>query len=113
MVDFVQYPHVISMETETVITDPYQDDNGDWILPTPGDKVTITSEGRAVPNGKQNKIKGENGLLIEFDFLVYLPQDCLEFAEGQAIVVKSGADTIDQGVVQRFFRGQLNAMLWV
>lgn len=110
--DITQYPHTVEGETETLVTDPYQNDNGDWILPTPGEKQTISCQGRAVPNGNQNKVKGVDGQMINFDFLVYLPQDCPEFAEGQMITVKDGAKVVDQGTILRFFRGQMNAMLW-
>lgn len=111
--DITQHPHIIEGETENPVTDAYQDNNGDWVIPEPGMKETISCAGRAVPNGTGSKFKGVDGQLLEFDFLVYLPQDCPEFAEGQMIIVKDGAKTIEKGAIQRFFRGQMNAMLWV
>ena len=109
MVDFRQYPHTITSTVQAVQVDPYQDENGDWVIPEPGATVELSSECRAKPNDKGNTVNGEDGVVLAFAWLVYLPLSAPDFSTGQTV----SCDQIGTGTVKRFFRGQLNCMMWV
>ncbi len=106
-------PHVIVSEVETPASLPTKDSNGDWITPEPGPKRCISVPCHARPNGGQNQIKGVDGVMIDFDFKVFLDHDCPAFLEGQMITIKDGSTVIEKGKVLRFFRGEMNATIWV
>ena len=109
MVGFEQYPHTIVSESGTNKADATQDVNGNWVIPAPGATVTTTSECRAKPNGEGKTVNGEDGVAIAYDFLIYLPQTAPEFFNGASVTI----DGFGKGLVKRFFRGQLNCMMWV
>lgn len=112
MVDRDLHPHTISVTVITGTTTPVQDDKGDWISQNTT-KTTITSECRAIPNGNQKKIRGINGDLIDFEFMVSLPKDIMALALGLEVVITNKDQEIFKGVVKRFFRGTEIARLWV
>lgn len=108
MVDFEQYPHTITSSTPSAQVEPFQDANGDWIIPGPGLVDTITSECRAKPNDQGKTVSGIDGIALDFQYLVYLPLTTPDFITGSPVVIPG----VGNGTVKRFFRGQLNCMLW-
>ena len=109
MVGFSQYPHTITSTVQAVQVEPYQDANGDWVIPAPGATVSLSSECRAKPNDQGKTVNGEDGIILAFSYLVYLPLTSPVFNVGASVAI----GTFGSGTVKRFFRGQLNCMLWV
>ena len=107
MVDFEQYPHTIT-SSQSAGTEPYQDSNGDWVIQDPGSVTVISSEGRAKPNDQGKTVSGEDGTMQSFAWLIYLPQTAPDFLPGSIVTIEG----IGTGSVKRFFRGQLNCMMW-
>lgn len=110
-----QHPHTITLQTSEELTEPYQDQNGDWVVPEPGDLKTVNQECRAEANSQDNKVSTKDGTKIDFSFMVYLPKDCVEFNYGQKVTIKDNLsnEVIGEADVKRFFRGQMNCRLWV
>jgi len=104
-----QYPHMITGQTIGIQTQPVLNANGDYVIPAPSGNTTFASLCRARPNGEGKRVVSEDGQTLEFSYLIYLPTSANDFIPGTSITVTG----IYNGIVKRFFRGQLNCMLWV
>lgn len=108
----MQYPDIISFQNSS---DAVLDENtGNW---TPGtNPVTISSPCRYEASNGNGVINGEGGQRINYSGVVYLPKDAPVIKTGTVVTVTVKRDEGDQVVkdkVLRFFRGQMNARLWV
>lgn len=109
----MQYPDTISFASGADAT--YDENTGTW---TPGsDGSPVTSECRYEASNGNGWISTDGGTRINYQGIVYMPKDAPEIKTGQDITVtvkrEGQSDVIIKDKVLRFFRGQLNARLWV
>ncbi len=110
-----QYPHTMSRTTVEIPTEPYQDENDDWVIPEPGAQIRteVTFKANASPNGKGSRLKTKDGELLEFAFLVKASMEAPKLIVGETVTIKNGSDHIYTGPVLGYFRGQLAVSIWV
>jgi len=109
-----QYPDIIIFPGTNEVTEPYQNGNGDWVLPEPGQVEDITQKCRVEVNNSGSRVPGNDGGYIEYSFMIYLPVDTVEVPFDASIIIKNDKEEqIGKGKTKRFFRGKLNARLWV
>ena len=108
-----QHPHILKFSTGNAVTEPYQDEQGDWVIPSPGEVEITDVKCRAQENIKEEKVMGQDGTKLEFAYMVFMPANCPEIVEGATIEIFKDGNSFYKGDVRRFFRGQLNARLWV
>lgn len=101
-----QYPHIIKLTTST---DAAQDNSGNW---SPGVEGTIEKQCRAEINDG-GYITATDGRRIDFSWVVYLPLPMDKVKEGSRIELFEGSEKIATDTVKRFYRGQLNARIWL
>lgn len=109
-----EYPHTIITNGTELVTEPYQDENGDWVLPAPGEVNLISQKGCAEINGSGAKVPSQGGEKVEYSYMVYLPSNATEIVYGQTVTIKDdkGAQ-IGTGTALAFFRGSMNARVWI
>lgn len=107
-----QYPDTLIVSEASEST---QDANGDFI---PGDAPEPSeSPCRYEAASGSGYITTTDGRRIDFTGVVYLPKDTIRVKEGARvnIIVKrpDNPDVVLSDTVKRFFRGQLNARIWL
>lgn len=108
----VRYPHKLKFNVIGSESEPYQDGNGDWLIPT-NTETEVELSCRAEPNGQGKVIAGEDGNSLVYSWSVYMAKDAVKVEYGQAIEVYNGAELLAKGNCLMFSRGQMNARLWV
>jgi hypothetical protein len=108
-----QHPHILKFSTGNTVTEPYQNNDGDWVIPEAGETENTEIKCRAQENSKDAKVVGVDGTKLEFAFMVFMPVDSPEILEGTTIEITNEGKSFFNGDVKRFFRGQLNSRLWV
>lgn len=106
-----QYPHILKFDLITA-GEPYIDENGDTVIPN-GTTATIEVKCRFEPNQKGETIPTNDGLQLNYGWIVYLPLPQLDIPEGITIKGFDKEKQIASGNVKRFSKGQLNARAWV
>lgn len=101
-----QYPDSI---TVTVISEPYQDENGDWIS---GEETATTYDCRAEANTGGQKIAGVDGMVYDYTFAVYMPRTSDIISQGSTYTLTKGNATF-RGTVKGAINGQFNSRIWV
>lgn len=94
-----------------VITDGYEDDNGDWHEGS--ESWSEPMECHAVPNGRANEITFADGTTSTYSYTVgRLSPDCREFKIGEDVKLNIlGIEREFQ--VKGFHRYQLQSKIWV
>lgn len=103
-----QYPHTITVTRQPVFS---QDDEGDF-QPS-GSATSFTSEGRAEPAGSNPVIRGADGDVEQYEYVIYMPLTTEEFAHGNPVSVTFENGTERTGTLKRQHNGQFNTRLWV
>lgn len=103
----IQYPDSIAI---TVSASASQNASGLWET---GASAGYTFDCRAEANGSGRMIPGADGVLIGYDFLVYMPQTTTIIPRDSDFVLDSMLNGIVSGKVKRASNGQLNSRLWV
>ena len=102
-----QYPHTFTISW---LNPPAKDENGDWVESS--DPNVIKGDCRAEGNMKGDVIRGDDGSIIGFSFLVYMPTRSDSIPFGAKVEIKMGSKTIF-GTVKGSMNGQLNTRVWV
>lgn len=93
----------------------YDPNTGDYTPETPGS--TVESKCRYEAASGNGWISTEGGERINYSGIIYLPKDAPQINTGTPITVtinRNGVtDQIIKDKVLRYFRGQLNARIWV
>jgi hypothetical protein len=84
--------------------------SGVW---TAGATSDYTFDCRAEVNGTGRKIPGDDGVLIDYAFDVYMPQTTTIIPRDSDYVLTSLLNGIVEGKVKRSSNGQLNSRLWL
>jgi hypothetical protein len=109
----MQYPDTISFKPSADAT--YDESTGQW---TPGsDGSPSTSQCRYEASNGNGWISTDAGTRINYQGIVYLPKDAPAIKTGIEVTVtvkrEGESDVVIKDKVLRFFRGQMNARLWV
>jgi hypothetical protein len=107
----IQYPNILKFDQLTGFTTT-TDENGDTVI-VPGAVTTIEIKCRFEPNGTGQYLIGQDGLRLDFGWIVYQPLGQLDIPEGLEIKGYLGDKLIASGTIKRFSKGQLNARAWV
>jgi hypothetical protein len=102
-----QYPHTI---TVTGPTASVKDGAGNW---TNTASATVTLPCRAEPAGPRGLIQGPDGTLINASWIVYLPLPVNPVPLDATVTINDGAVLLAKDKVLRFYKGQLNARVWL
>jgi hypothetical protein len=106
-----QYPHKMIL---TIIPGgQVQDENGDF---GPASPVTVEKECRADASGGNGYVSGPGGTRINYSYVVYMPLPVDTIETGTLVEVQDPAnnnETILRDKVLQFYRGQLNARVWL
>ena len=102
-----QYPDSVVITVHAAAT---QDSNGNWVQ---GSSTAYTFDCRAEANNKGLKIMGDDGKLMEYTFMCYLPQTTTVIPMGASYVLTTENNGVFTGTVKRNFNGQLNSRLWL
>lgn len=102
-----QYPYVLKVASQEEAT---KDSSGNWV---PGaSSLNVFCICRTEPNGSGRMITLSDGSSYQHEFVVYMPLgNALE--EGKYIEVYDGDRLVAKGLIKRFYKGQLNMMLWL
>ena len=101
-------PHTLSY---LVITEGYEDDNGDWH--EGGSEWSEPIECHAVPAGRANEITFADGQTATYTYAVgRLSPDCREFKVGEQVRLDV-CGIVREFSVKGFHRYQLQSKLWV
>ena len=84
--------------------------SGVW---TAGATAEYTFNCRAEVNGQGRKITGDDGVLIDYAFEVYMPQTTTIIPRDSDFVLTSLLNGIIEGKIKRASNGQLNSRLWL
>ena len=102
-----QYPDSIQITTAATAS---QNASGIW---TAGASGSYTWDCRAEVNGTGRKIAGDDGVLIDYSFQVFLPIKTVVIPPGSAFVLTALSNGTISGKVKRAKNGQLNSRLWL
>lgn len=105
-----QYPDILQYDIVTT-GQPYQDDDGDWVVPEPSVETTQIAC-RAEANTKGDYAIAEDGQQIKYGWVVYY-QKKVEIPFGTQITVARDGNTRASGTVKRSVVDQLNSKAWV
>jgi hypothetical protein len=108
---FTQYPHILKFDIITGGSEEI-DENGDTVI-VPGATTIIEVKCRFEPNATGEIIISNDGMQLNFGWIVYLPLSQPEVEFGTVIRGYNGDDYFASGVVKRYSEGQLNARAWV
>lgn len=78
-----------------------------------GEESTFTSECRAEPAGDNPVIKGADGNMVEYSWIVFMPKTSEVFAFGDTVQITKADGSIYKGSLKRPSNGQFNTRLWV
>jgi len=102
-----QYPDSIAI---TVSASATQNASGVW---TAGATAAYTFECRAEANGAGRQTAGDDGTLMDYAFLVYMPATTTIIPRDSDFILTSLLNGIIAGKVKRGSNGQLNSRLWL
>jgi hypothetical protein len=102
-----QYPDSIVVTTSASGS---QNASGIW---TPGASGVYTFQCRAEPNGTGRQIMGNDGALIDYSFLVFMPVTTVVIPAGSEYLLSTLNNGTFSGKVIRPSNGQLNSRLWL
>lgn len=108
----MQYPDTISYVSSSNAT--YDDNTGKWTPGTPG--APTESKCRYEASSGNGWISTEGGERINYSGIIYLPKDAPAIKPGTEVSVtveRAEGNIVIKDKVLRFFRGQLNARVWV
>lgn len=111
MVSVKQYPDVMEYVTTTTATEPYQDDDGNWINPEPVTE-TVKLKCRAEANTKGDYAIAEDGQQISYGWVVYY-RGKIEIPFGTSLTITRNGSLRASGTVKRSVVDQLNCKAWV
>lgn len=105
-----QYPHVLTIAASG--TESTQDADGNWITTTPATTVDIPC--RYETAGQRRTFNNIDGKTLEFKGTVYMPFSAPDVSANQNVTVKDHAgNTVIDGKVIEFYRGQLNCCFYL
>lgn len=102
-----QYPHTITLSSVAQST---QDGSGNYVQ---GSGSTFDLKGRFETNKGNLFLTTADGKQIVYSGIIYGSLSTPNIVQGTSLVVKNGADTIANGNVLQFSRGQLNVRIWI
>jgi len=102
-----QYPDSIAL---TVSASASQNASGIW---TEGATAGYTLDCRAEVNGTGRQIAGDDGVLMDYAFQVFLPVMTTIIPRDTDYVLNSLLNGVITGKVKRASNGQLNSRLWL
>jgi hypothetical protein len=102
-----QYPDSIVVTTAASAS---QNASGIW---TAGATTNYTFSCRAEVNGTGRKIVGNDGALMDFSFVVFMPVTTVVIPDGSDFVLTALSNGVISGKVKRASNGQLNSRLWL
>lgn len=105
-------PHILTYLKDTSSTEPYQDNNGDWVIPD-NEPVVVEILCRAEPNGQGKFIASEDGQNIVYSWVVYLDLGIERIPYGTEVKIFKDGDQFASGQVKLFVEGQKNCRLWL
>ncbi|WP_114752295.1 hypothetical protein [Pleomorphovibrio marinus] len=107
-----RYPHTIRFQLSPT-GEPAQDENGNWIVPQPGDQVIQNC--RYQPNIRaEYMVNEEDGSRVEFSYAVFLPKKSkLPKVGDQVTLRRDGGVIVFQGTCKRSDKNQLHSRVWV
>lgn len=89
-----------------------QDENGDWITSATPNEVNM--KGRYEPaDGEGSVFKGDDGNMINYSGIVYMPPDVPEVAVGSLVKVFENGELKTTGRASRFWRYKNYSQLWL
>ena len=103
-----QYPHILEYAAVNAST---QDPQGNWV--TGSSTGNLEKQCRAEPNSGNGYLTSEQGVRIDYGWIVYLPLPVEIIPAGTRVEVKKDGVTIASNTVKRFHEGQLNARIWL
>jgi hypothetical protein len=103
----IQYPDSIAI---TISASASQNASGMW---TEGATAGYTFDCRAEVNGTGRRIAGDDGVLMEYAFEVYMPATTTIIPRDSDYVLTSLLNGIISGKVKRASNGQLNSRIWL
>jgi hypothetical protein len=102
-----QYPDSITVTTSASAS---QNASGIW---TAGASGSYTFLCRAEVNGTGRQIAGDDGAMIDYSFLVFLPVTTVVIPPGSGFILTALSNGTISGKVKRASNGQLNSRLWL
>jgi hypothetical protein len=102
-----QYPDSIVVTTSASGS---QNASGIW---TAGTTTNYTFDCRAEVNGIGRKIAGDDGVMIDYSFQVFMPLTTVVIPDGSDFVLTAFTNGVITGKVKRASNGQLNSRLWL
>jgi hypothetical protein len=102
-----QYPDSIVVTTSASGS---QNASGIW---TAGTATNYTFSCRAEVNGTGRKIAGDDGVLMDYAFDLFLPVTTVVIPAGSTYVLSAFTNGSISGKVKRASNGQLNSRLWL
>ena len=102
-----QYPDSITI---TTYASGSQNASGVW---TSGASGTNTFDCRAEVNGTGKKIVGDDGIMIDYSYDLFMPVSTVVIQPGSDFVFASLNNGSISGKVKRASNGQLNSRLWL
>jgi hypothetical protein len=108
-----RFPHILRFNLQSPTQGPYQDENGDWVNPTPETNL-IEIPCRVQPNVRANYITNQiDGQKVEFSFVAFMETKEEPIPSGQNVEVLQGENLLYSGIVKRYHSGQLHDRIWV
>jgi hypothetical protein len=107
----IQYPNILKFDLVSGSTTE-TDENGDTVI-LPGTITTIEIKCRFEPNGTGQYLIGQDGLRLDFGWIVYQPLGQIDIPEGIEVKGYLGVKVIASGTIKRYSQGQMNARAWV
>jgi hypothetical protein len=109
MVIPIQYPHLASIFENVEAT---RDNNGNWVDSIPENAKTFKCRAApAIANQNNGLIEGDDGGVINFNWILYCPVETPDIVPGTQIIVYGKMLTPD--MVKRFDRNQLHVRIWL
>jgi len=107
-IKMVQYPHML--KTTSGSTDAQYVD-GQWVPGEPTEEVLEVC--RAEPAGAEGLQTTPDGDRIDYSWVVYFPHSVSRFPLGVSLEIYQDEELIITDTVKKFYRGQLNARVWL
>jgi hypothetical protein len=103
----VQYPDTIVITVNVPAT---QGSDGNWIT---GSSTTYTFSCRAETNSSGRKITGDDGVLVDYNYICYLQQMSTVIPRESSYTLTKLNGGIFSGTIKNQSNGQLNSRLWL
>lgn len=104
-----QYPHIILITRKP---EPVKGTDGNYSVANTSAAI-LNSVCRAEPAGSNPVLKGADGDLIYYSFVVYMPKSDIELKYGDETLITFSENVIHSGIVKQHSNGQLNSRIWV